>query len=314
MTFLWPAGLCTLLLVPFVVAFYLLMQRRRRTYSLRFTNVMLLERVVGKGPGLRRYIPPVLFLCALTLLLLGLARPVAAVSVPRNQAAVALVVDTSGSMVAADMQPSRMIAARQAAHTFVNLLPPSFLVSLVSFSSNVTVRAPMTRDHALVQRAIDTLTPDGGTAIGDGLTMALEQMKQLPVAADGKRIPATIVLLSDGQNNMGISPVLVAAQARAAGIRVNTIGIGERGVLTLIDGSQSVGLDESTLQEIASATGGRYFYAARSTALQQIYADLSAQMIWMKESVEISAEVSAVGILFLLMGIFLSIYWFQRAL
>src|SRR5712692_10885034 len=203
MTFAWPTALVGLALVPVLFGFYLWMQRQRRRYAVRFTNLALLREVVGRGPGLRRHLPPLLFLLGLAALLVSLARPSMVLAVPRDQASVMLVLDVSGSMDAHDLQPTRLGAARQAARKLVDGLPSGAQVGVVAFSDRAVLSAPLSRDPLRAQQALDGLAAGGGTAIGDGLNLALDQLAQRPTNAQGERAPAVVVLLSDGENNAG---------------------------------------------------------------------------------------------------------------
>jgi Ca-activated chloride channel family protein len=312
MTFQWPLCLLLLMLMPLVVWIYLAAQKKRRVYAVRFTNLALLESIVGKGPGLRRHIPPAIFLIALAILIFSMARPTAMMALPLKQANVMLVFDVSGSMTTKDMTPNRIMAAKQSAHAFVNTLSDNIQIGVVSFNTTSALRTPLTRDHALVQRAIDALTPGGGTAIGDGLNLALDQLQQAPHDANGLAPPSTVVLLSDGANNGGSDPAVVAEKARKEHIRVNTIGIGAHSSSQTNDGNQSFGLDEPALKAIASRTNGRYFYANETKMLRLIYTDLSTQISWVKQPLEITALLSLVGMLCFLTAAFLSLRWFQR--
>ena len=311
MTFLWPDLIPVLGLVPILIALYLLAQRRRRAYAVRFTNLALLSQVVTRGPGARRHVPPLLFLLGLATLLVGLARPTAVFAVPRNQATVVLVMDVSGSMAAADLRPNRMTAATQAARAFVDALPDDTQVGLVSFSLSASLLAPPTRDHAVVTRAIGSLRASGGTAIGDGLDLAIDQIVRLPADAGGARPPAQVVLLSDGQSTSGRDPAEAAARAAQKGIKVHSVGIGERGARPLAAGVQAI-LDEATLQRIAAETGGAYYYAAETRQLEQIYTDLGSQITWVEERTEVTPFVTALGALLLTVGGLLSLRWFQQ--
>jgi Ca-activated chloride channel family protein len=198
----------------------------------RFTNLALLREVVGRRPGLRRHIPPLLFLLGLGALLVGLARPSAVIAVPRDEAAIMLVVDVSGSMTANDLQPTRMEAARRAAETFVQALPPDTRVGLVSFASRARLDAPLTRDREMVLDAIRSLNAEGGTAIGDGLAMALDVLRRGaatgtaggdPGATGTSDTPGTIVLLSDGASSAGQPPEQAAARATQSGVIVTAL-------------------------------------------------------------------------------------------
>lgn len=309
MTFEWPILLSALGLVPVLLA-----QRRRRAYALRFTNLALLREVAGDGPGLRRHVPPLLFLLGLAALLASLARPHAVIAVPRDQTAVVLVLDVSGSMAADDLQPSRLDAARRAAQAFVAALPRNAQIGLVTFSSAASVRAPLDHDPAAVERALAGLAADGGTAIGDGLGLALDQLAQRRPDASGERAPGLVVLLSDGEQTGGrLAPEDAVERARTEGVTVHTVGIGVRGSAPRVSGGrQRVGLDEATLQRVAETTGGQYFYAAEAGQLERIYADLGSRVSWVEERTEVTALVSGLGALLLLGGGLLSLRWFQR--
>ena len=312
MTFESPLFLLTLLAVPLLLGLYLLSQRRRRAYAVRFTNLALLGQVMGKGPGFRRHLPAGLFLLALTGLGLAMARPEALVSVPRARTSVMLTVDVSGSMEASDVQPSRIQAARQAARTLIEQLPGTARVGLISFNSSASVVAPLTTDHQAVEDALQTLRPNGGTAIGDGLQLAVQQLLQDAGQVDAAHRPPTmIVLLTDGSSNTGIAPLDAAAQAHDAGIPVETIGIGQRGQTTFLRGRPIDGVDENALQAIASATGGHYHYAAEAGQLQGIYGGLGSSFGWKVEKVDLTVPVLVAGTLVLLVGGLLSLRWFR---
>jgi len=304
--------LFALALAPLLLVLYSLAQRRRKAYAVRFTNLNLLQEVVGRGPGIRRHIPPLLYLLGVAAMLFSLARPEAVVAVPREQAAVIMAMDISGSMSATDLAPSRMEAAKQAAQAFLDGLPNDTQVGLVSFRESAAVSVPLTREHLLVERGIDQLRADGGTAIGDALFQSLDQLALREESADDQPSPALIVLLSDGESNQGRSPVDGASRASADGIPVYTVGIGQRGQSTTIGSGQTVGLDEDTLQAVAEMTNGQYFYAAETEALTQIYADLSSRIAWVNEPTEITAYVAGLGTLLFLIGGILSLRWFQQ--
>src|SRR6185369_15357256 len=226
MSFEWPLLLLGLLLLPILLGLYLLAQRRRRTYALRFASLALLEQVATASPRWRRHVPPLLYALSLSALLIALARPSAVVAVPRDQSTAVLVLDVSGSMAADDLQPSRLAAAQQAAAEYVDGLPATARVGLVSFQSTATVRVAPTTDHEAVKRAIGRLQAEGGTAIGDGLAAALAQVADRPADAAGQPTPAAVVLLSDGQQTAGSPYARAAEQAKVDGVRVDTIGIG----------------------------------------------------------------------------------------
>jgi Ca-activated chloride channel family protein len=313
MTFTWPLALLGLVLLPALLALYVWMQSRRQKYAVRFTNLELLRQVAGPGPGIRRHIPPALFLLGLAALLVSLARPSLVLAVPRSDASIMLVLDVSGSMAASDLQPSRMTAATRAAHGLIEKLPDSAQVGVVSFNQSSSVVAPLSSDASAADRALGRLRADGGTAIGEGLSAALDQLAQRPTDSQGQRAPAVVVLLSDGESNGGRPPATVAERARQEGVTVETVGIGQRGTTATVNlGQQRVGLDETTLQNIATTTGGHYFYAADENQLQQVFGGLGSGVSWVEERTEVTALVSGLGAVFFVVGGLFALRWFGR--
>jgi Ca-activated chloride channel family protein len=311
MTFEWPTALIALGLLPVLAGVYVWMQRRRKAYTVRFTNLGLLREVVGNSPGVRRHVPPVLFLLGMAALLVSLGRPTMVLAVPRTGADVMLVLDVSGSMAATDIQPTRLGAATSAAKQFVDSLPDGTRVGVVSFSQGASVVAPLSSDKTRADAALDRLVPNGGTAIGDGLNAALTQLSQAPADSQGERDPGLVVLLSDGESNFGESPQTVAQRASQQGVQVDTVGIGQRGTQAYVD-RQPVGLDETTLENVASTTGGQYFYAADANQLSQIYSQLTSHLTWVTQRTEITALVSGLAAAFFLVAGALSMRWFGR--
>jgi Ca-activated chloride channel homolog len=309
MTFEWPLMLIALLALPIVAGLYLLAQRRRRAYALRFASMALLEQVATAGPGWRRHVPPLLYALSLAAMLIALARPSAVIAVPRDQATAMLVIDVSGSMAADDLKPSRLAAAQQAAREYVDGLSAGARVGLVSFETRAAVQVAPTTDHDAVRRAIERLRPEGGTAIGDGLAAALAQLADRPTDGSGQPTPAAVVLLSDGQQTAGRPFEEAATRAKSQGVRVDTVGVGQRGAAPVLRGRQTVGLDESALQQIASSTGGQYFYAGETAQLRAIYADLSSQVAWVQERTEVTALFAGAGAALLLVGGLLGLRW-----
>jgi Ca-activated chloride channel family protein len=159
---------------------------------------------------------------------------------------------------------------------------------------------------------MDALQANGGTAIGDGLNLALDQLAQRPAEPDGQRPPpGTVVLLSDGESNFGAPPEQAGARAASEGVPVETVGIGERGRTALV-GRNRVGLDEATLQQMAEQTGGHYFYAAEAAQLRGIYRDLSRRIGWVTEPTEITALFAGLGSVLMTAAGLLGLRWFQQ--
>jgi Ca-activated chloride channel homolog len=265
MTFIWPNMLPLLLLVPALAIAYILAQRRRQKYALRYASLSLVKEAMGRGPGFRRHIPPILFLLAFAAMMVGLARPVTTVTLPARDATIVLTIDVSGSMQADDLKPSRMEAAKTASRAFVNNEPSGVHVGVVSFSDNAAVVQAPTDDKAAVLAAIDRLQPQRATAIGRGLLVSLAAILEsegasqdaiaaavsmdrsgssndplgspasspnanttasTPTAPQQQYSNAAIVLLSDGENNQSPAPLDIVDRVTAYGVHVYTVGVG----------------------------------------------------------------------------------------
>jgi Ca-activated chloride channel homolog len=325
MSFVWPAFLWGLLLVPAAGVLYLLAQRRRKRHAVRFTNLELLANLVPRSPGWRRHLPPVLLLMALSALLLGLARPQATVLVPREEANVVLVMDVSGSMEATDVSPNRLAAAQEAAGAFLDRLPDDLRVGLVTFSEREQVLSPPTADHAVVSDALGSLQAGGGTAMGDGLLRATE-ISQLGVnrgneadargsEGNGQGVPAAVVLLSDGANTDGETrPEEAAGRARSLGVPVYTVALGtEEGTVEGPSGQEvPVPPDQETLRLVASETGGEFFASATEADLVSVYRDLGSSLGFVEEEREVTAAFAGTGAALIVAGGVLSTLWFGR--
>ena len=318
MIFYQPAFLLGLLAIPILAGLYLLAQRRRRNYTLRFTNLALLKTAVGNRPGYRRHVPPALLLIGGAALLTGLAAPVLNLEVARNDASVMLLVDVSGSMQATDVQPTRLDAARSAARSLVDSLPGNDRVGLISFNGAARLDVPLTRSRSEVRNALDALQADGATAIGSAISLAVQQLAPRPAASAARtaasgvrRAPAMIVLLTDGVSNTGMDPLTAAAQAKAAGIRVQTVGIGQKSTAVRVHGQEVGGVDELALQAVAESTGGSYYYAEAASQLKQIYTSLGSQFGWQFQRVDLAVPLSLTGLLALLAAATASLVWFR---
>ncbi len=334
MSFREPLVLVALILLPAAWLAYLAFQRRRARYAVRFTNLDLLANVVQRSPGWRRHVPPILYLLALTALIVALARPEHSVQVPRETASVMLVTDTSGSMQATDVTPTRLSAAQNAAGTFVDKVPAKFRVGLIAFSQTAQLLAPASTDHQLVRESIDSLTANGGTATGDALDLALRSLRPgragagstgnqavpaAPTAPGVRQRPAAILLLSDGKQTYGVrNPVTIARRAKQLGVPINTVALGTPGgTLDIVDNlgqtrSQPVPPDRPTMKQIAKLSGGRYFNAPDSGQLSSIYKDLGSQLGFIKQTHELTYAFSGAGLVLMLLGGVASLFWFSR--
>lgn len=329
--FLW-----LLLIVPAALAAYVLLQQRRPKDVVRFTNLDLLESVVEHSPRWRRHVPAALFLVAMSALLVGLARPQATIKVPREEATIVLILDVSGSMKADDVQPDRIGAARDSAQAFVKDLPPKYRVGLIAFSSTVRVLAPPTQDREQVQLAIDGLTAKGGTAMGDALlsgvglvrpeTLAAAEGSDAPPLDGGAinpnpaaRIPASMLLISDGANTLGQTQPLDAADiANKLGVPIYTVALGTATGQALIPdlqgGSrlQTVPPDPETLKAVAERTGGQFYDAPSAGQLNKVYDDIGSKIGSRKERKDATHWPLGVGVGFLVLAAGLSLAWQQK--
>lgn len=309
MSFREPLLLLGLLLVPVAVLAYLAAQRRRRRYAVRYSNVDVLATVAGRTWG--RHVPAALALLALATLLVGLGRPERTVAAPQRQGTVVMVTDTSGSMDATDVPPSRLKAAQAAARALARKLPEEFRLGLVTFNSVAEQQVAPTTDRGQVAAAIDGLRVRGATAMGDGLQVGLESAR-VPVtdtAGRARRLPAVLVLLSDGMSTRGnADPVDVADRAKQLKIPIYTIALGtQQGVLNRNGRSVPVPPDTVTLRDIAETTGGRYFAAPSAARLETIYANLGERFSTRKEKQEVTAAFAGGALVLLLAGGMLSL-------
>jgi Ca-activated chloride channel family protein len=312
-----PVRLWLLIGVALLAAGYVIMQRRRSRYAVRFTNLRLLDRVAPKRPGWRRHVPASLFLAMMALLVVGFARPTDDVKVPRERATVIVAVDVSMSMLATDVSPDRLGAAKEAALEFVDGLPEEFNVGLVAFAGNASVYVAPTTDRTALEAGIDRLDEGGtgrqGTAIGDAMTTALQSIQTLDAEAAEDTPPARVVLLSDGANTAGRDPEDASADLMAAGVPVDTIAFGTAsGVIQGGGRSLQVPVDGETLQAVALQTGGGYHEAGSSDELRAVYEDIGSSVGFTTERQDVSARFIGLGLILALLAAAASMFWFAR--
>jgi Ca-activated chloride channel family protein len=327
--------LVLLFLIPLFAALYMRLQRRRRRLGAGYGQFGLAQEMAGRRLGARRHIPPTLFLASLTILLIALARPQAAVSLPRVEGTVMLAFDVSGSMAADDLKPTRMEAAKTAALDFIEHQPNSVQIGVVAFSDNgFTVQAP-TNDQEAILATIDRLAPERGTSLAQGILTSLDvitgqagqasspqadaNVRSTPLPTptpvpEGTYAPAVIVLLTDGENNENPDPLDAAQTAADRGVRIYTVGIGSAAGTTLdINGFRvHTQLDEPMLQQIAHMTHGAYYHAENEQDLRAIYDNLDTQLVIKPEKTEITSIFAGASILALLIGGTFSLLWFSR--
>jgi Ca-activated chloride channel homolog len=336
MSFIWPWMLVLLVFIPPAAALYWLLQWLRRRRMARYGSTLLGQATGGRlrQLGWRRHIPAAFFLLALTILTVALARPQAVVSVPRIEGTVILAFDVSGSMAATDIKPTRMDAAKAAALAFVQNQPATVQVGIVAFSDSGFTIQPPTNDQNALAQAINRLTPQRGTAIGQGIAASLTAITNAqnadqthfysnatpqPTAtpqpvAPGSKGSTVVVLLTDGENNERPDPLAAAQAAADSGIRIYTVGLGSpQGTELKVNGfTVHTQLNEALLQQIAEVTAGTYYNAQSAQDLQAVYNHLDAQLIVKPEKMEITSLFAGASILVMLMGGVLSLWWFSR--
>lgn len=342
MSFLWPDMLWLLLLLPLLVLLYVWLLRKRRRNTVRLASLAVARAALGKGPGWRRHVPPVLLLLAIASLLVATARPLAVLTLPLAERTIILAIDVSGSMRAADVLPSRMEAAQAAAKAFVEEVPRNVRIGVVSFAGTAAVVQAPTSSREDIIAAIDRFQLQRGTATGSGIILSLatlfpddgieidhitgqRRMPESPLDAKkpkkefvpvppGSYTSAAIIMLTDGQRTTGPDPLEASQMAADRGVRIYTVGIGTVAGDTIgFEGwSMRVRLDELTLKNIALMTQGEYFYAGTAEDLKKVYQSLSSRLVVERKETEITAFFAALGALLALLSAGLSVWWFGR--
>jgi Ca-activated chloride channel family protein len=313
-----PAVLAALVAVPVLVGWYVRRERRRAAGEAAFAAPLLVASYAPRRPGFRRHAPLILLAAALVALIVAAAKPQRTVAVPVERASIFLATDVSGSMLAKDVQPNRLTAARKAAQSFADDVPRSVQLGVLAFNQNPTILQQPTRDRAAVSEALDRLASSGGTATGEAVLAALRVLRSLPGDDQGRRAPSAIVLISDGASTKGADPVEAARQAGKDGIRVYTVALGTpQGTITVkkADGStetRKVPPDPTALRQMAAASGGRSFSAADASGLAAVYDQLASQLGRERRNQEISSAFAGGALLLLLAGSGLSLRWFGR--
>lgn len=320
MTFLSPWRLVLLVAPLALVGAYVVAQRMRRRDVLRFTSVDLLASVAPRRPGWQRHVASAAVAGALILLVLAFARPAHAVQVPRQRATIVLVLDTSGSMGSTDVAPTRLAAAQQAAHRFVQGLRSGINVGVVAFDTNARVLAAPTTDRATLTAAIDHLTIGGGTATGDAITTALDAIAAAPGSTTAKRVPSAIVLMSDGSPTIGSGTqgpqeavTSASAAAKQAHVPIDTIAFGtDHGTVEAEGQLTPVPFDPATMAQIAHDTGGKTFTAQTGDELQAVYGQVGKLVGFDTVKRELTAAFTGAGIGVLTLAAAAGIWWMQR--
>lgn len=349
MTFLWPEMLLLLLLLPLLVAAYVWMQYRRKKLAVRYASLSVVREAMQQSTLWRRHLPPLLFLLALTAMLVAVARPAALITLPSQHELIVLAIDVSGSMKAADVEPTRLAAAQAAAKAFVEDTPMSTRIAVVSFAGTAAVVQQPTMSHEDTLAAISRFELQRGTAVGSGILVSLKvifpemefdlnssnprvngqsrdprrgtPLDQPPrrddsvrPVAPGSYKSAAIILLTDGQTTTGPEPVEAARMAAERGVRIFTVGVGTpQGEIIGAEGwSMRVRLDEDALKQIASVTNAEYFFAGNAPDLTKIYKTLNSRLVLEKKTTEVTAIFAAVAAVLAILSAMLSMLWFNR--
>lgn len=287
----WGLLLAALLVASFCLL-YRTLEARKRAGALTYSNLAFVVAATQARPTLGRLLAAA-WLAAVALLAIAFAGPRMHVWVPAKDGSVVLCVDTSGSMAATDVSPSRADAVKAAALAFINHIPFGTKVAIVAFSSGAGVVAPLTTDRDALRAALDQIPlPNGATAIGDALLLA---GSTLP--ARGHRV---VVLITDGVNNRGEDPLAAAQVLGAKRIRLFTVGIGTNGGSIIPGTSQEASIDEDALRAYASAAGGTYSRAGDAGALRQTLAALGRTTTLEVKKVDVALPAATAGALLMI--------------
>jgi Ca-activated chloride channel homolog len=344
MFFLWPQYLWLMLALPLLPAAYVWLLRRRRKSAVRYSSLGVV-RAAATGLGWRRHVPPALLLLACSGLLLAAARPVARVTLPWSRSSIMLAMDVSLSMRVTDVKPNRLVAAQEAAKSFLAELPKGIEVGLVTFAGSSQVAQGATLDRTALVAAIDAFQMQMGTAVGNAIVLCLAELfpdhgidvgdmtfgaakprgrslhdkdkplpKQITPVAPGSYDSAAIILLSDGRRTTGVDTLVAAKMAADRGVRIYAIGLGTvDGDVSGMDGMPIyLRLDEPTLREVARMTGGEYHYAGTAKDLRSVYEQLGSRLQMQTRETEVSGLLALASSLLALTAAALSVLWFGR--
>ena len=349
MSLLWPGFLYLFLLIPLAIGVYILILRRRRRFSVRYSSLSLVREAVAKQSWLRKHFPFILFLLALASLVFALTRPVATVFIPSNEATVILAMDVSLSMCSTDIAPNRLEVSKEAALSFVRDNSSGRKVGIVAFAGFAELIRPPTTDLRLLEEAIGFLQPARRTAIGSAILRSIDAIAEVdnrvapselsqstgsaPALPEGEYLPHIVVLLTDGASNAGPHPLSAAEQAVERGVRIYTIGFGTPnnsspmncgdgdlfgfggGFGSPFGGGGGGGggfrreIDEDTLKQIAGMTGGEYYAATSAGELLEVFRNLPTYVVATPETTEISVFFTAFAVLIAIFVLFLALRW-----
>jgi Ca-activated chloride channel family protein len=322
MKFLSPMLLLLLLAAPALIALYLYLLGRKKRMALRYADIGMVKEALGPHAALRRHLPAALLYGAIILMLIGIAKPTAMITLPSQRAMVILAMDVSGSMRAEDVEPNRLVAAQTAAKQFIAEQPSTTQIGIVAFAGAAALVQSPTLNREETIQAIDRFRTYRGTAIGSGILVSLQTI--FPDAAFDPRfsesefgpVPpgsyqnAVIILLTDGRATAGPDPIESARLAAERGVRVFTVGLGS----ATGGGRGGYQFDEETLKNIAGVTMGKYFSATSSATLNEVYKSLNTQLVMERQETEITAIFAALAALLTIAAGAMSLVWHSRIL
>jgi Ca-activated chloride channel homolog len=346
MDLLWPGFLFLLIFIPILIVAYIWILRRRKRSAVRYSSLALVRDAMPKTSQVRRHLPFALLISGLSSLVIAMGRPVGVVTVPTGQTTIILAIDVSRSMCSTDIEPNRLVAAEQAALSFVQNQPPNTQIGIVAFAGFAELVQPPTNDVELLEDVILSLQTGRRTAIGASVLKSLDAISEVdPSVApstspsqpieptpvpEGAYAPDIIVVLTDGVSNAGPEPLYAAEQAADRGVRVYTIGFGtERGSESPMicndmyfgggtGGSQQFGgggggfrrgIDEVTLMRMAEMTDGEYYAASSASELNEVLRNLPTNIIARHETIEVSVIFTAIGALLAALAMGLALKW-----
>ncbi len=313
LTFLSRGRLWLLLVVAALIAAYVVMQMRRKDYAVRFTNLALLDSIAPKRPGWRRHVPATAFILAMIALVTAFAQPARPVRVPRERATVVMAIDVSLSMEATDVEPNRILAAQEAAKSFVDLVPTRLNLGLVAFSGVAQVLVSPTTDHDLLKRSIDNLQLGPRTAVGEAIFAGLGSIASVATEQGQAPPPGRIVLMSDGETTVGRPNELATRAATDAKVQVSTIAFGTDAGYVVVEGRNiPVPVNRDALAQIADETGGRAFEAGTARELRRVYADIGSSIGYTTEEREVTSWLVGLALVFALAAAAGSLLWTSR--
>jgi len=317
MSFAQPLFLVALLLVPLGFVAYMQHERNRRAAAAAFAAPAVQASVVPRSPGWRRHVPLAVYALALAILVLALAKPQRTVAVPVERASIMLTTDYSGSMQATDVPPTRLQAARDAANRFLAQVPAAVRVGLVAFNQSARLVESPTTDRAVIRDAVSALEPSGGTATGEALAVSLGALAR-QTDPQGVRVPAAIILLSDGKSVRGRRPQDLAQRAKDLKIPIYTVTLGTAAGTIQVPrpngtlATRPVPPDPNESREVAQISGGRAYTADTARDLSAVYDALGSRIGYRDEKREVTAAFTGGALALLAAGALLSLHWFRR--